>query len=589
MKSIKTVRLVQPASAGGNFEYIAIPRQGLLFLSGALGQWSGDYAYEREIWFEDRCGLMDPDRDLEGVDILMVSALINEAPRAYEIARLAKQHHPDLITIGGGPQMGPLPDEAFRLGNFDVVVQREGEGIIGLLCDVLLNHRGNGALHGYLEKIPGISYRQDGAVQETKRVGLIPADFVELPDFRSVKGLTKETPWTAGVLETVRGCTERCTFCQVIQQFLGYRLVQRETELKRLRQLRELADEGLIYRGRNGKFSVFISDDLHPPPLRAVKFRNERFERLKGWAETGATEDMSLTCQARVEIAQDPELYEAMLEANIRMLYLGVESDNPENLAAVNKRQEAGQLHRDLSLLDGRGFSVVAMTIIGLPYDTEESIMALAEWVTQVSRFQTANLLMPLPATSNWDELKPLNVDGEPLGEGETRPYHLYTGRQFVHEDPRWSMDESRELFDRFFAKLNSIDTVYAQVSRFLRKHNQPFVPRLAVRGEAGDVIGNRIGEAMVVLREWADDSSGAAKRFGPAFSRTAGLLARTLQAASQPLANESKDVVERVGDRLAELTAAADRGKLTAALSDRMTELTETLERVGTQSRPSA
>ena len=108
MIKTKRVVLLQPASTGGNFEYIAIPRQGMLFLSGALAQWEGPYHYEREIWVEDRSGLIDPNKDLEGVDILMVTALINEAPRGYQVARMAKQFHPDLITIGGGPQMGPL-------------------------------------------------------------------------------------------------------------------------------------------------------------------------------------------------------------------------------------------------------------------------------------------------------------------------------------------------------------------------------------------------------------------------------------------------------------------------------------------------
>ena len=54
MTKTKRVVLLQPASTGGNFEYIAIPRQGMLFLSGALGQWEGAFHYEREIWFEDR-------------------------------------------------------------------------------------------------------------------------------------------------------------------------------------------------------------------------------------------------------------------------------------------------------------------------------------------------------------------------------------------------------------------------------------------------------------------------------------------------------------------------------------------------------
>ena len=194
----KRVMMVQPASAGGNFEYIAIPRQGMLFLSGALAQWEGSHRYEREIWFEDRSGLMDPNKDLEQVDILMVTALINEAPRAYQIARLAKLYHPEIITIGGGPQMSPLPEEAIALGNFDVIVNREGEDIIGQLCDVLLDYRNSPLLDSYLEKVPGISFQKDGQIVQTKRIGLVDPDFVELPDFSSIKDLSPRLPMAGG-------------------------------------------------------------------------------------------------------------------------------------------------------------------------------------------------------------------------------------------------------------------------------------------------------------------------------------------------------------------------------------------------------
>ena len=193
MTKTKRVLLLQPASTGGNFEYIAIPRQGMLFLSGALAQWNGLFHYEREIWFEDRSGLIDPDKDLQDVDILLVTALINEAPRAYQIARQAKQYHPGIVTVGGGPQMSPLPEEAFDYGHFDVVVQREGEDIIGQLCDVLLAYRGS-QREAYLDKVPGISYRREGQVVQTRRSGLVSPDFVELPDFHSIRDLSPSNP-----------------------------------------------------------------------------------------------------------------------------------------------------------------------------------------------------------------------------------------------------------------------------------------------------------------------------------------------------------------------------------------------------------
>ena len=586
---IKRVVLLQPASAGGNFEYIAIPRQGMLFLSGALAQWEGDYLYDREIWFEDRCGVIDPDKDLDGVDILMVTALINEAPRGYQVARQAKQYHPDLITIGGGPQMSPLSQEAFNNGDFDVIVQREGEDIIGQLCDILMSYK-QGEREPYLNKMPGISYLEDGHIVQTRRAGLVSPDFVELPDFRSIRDLTPANPMAGGVLETVRGCTESCTYCQVIQQFLGYRLISRETEIKRLAQLRELAADGLIHSSRNGKFQVFISDDLHPPPLRAVKYRNERLERLKAWK--GHTDDMYMICQARAEIGQDPELANAMTDANIKMAYIGVESDNAENLKLVKKRQEPGQMYKDLVTLNELGFSVVAMTIIGLPFDTEESIMALAEWVTQVSRYQTVNLLTPLPATSNWDSLPPLDENGDLLPEGKMRPYHLYTGRQFVHWDERWSMAESRELFDRYSDKLVPVDDLYRRIFRILRTYRL----RLATTSrDLGDSISARLADATENLRNWSDPVSLAGLEFGDSLSQRVGELADKLRSVSQPLANARREVVDNIGTKITELTDSlvalsapvnAGSKELEAAVSHRINELSEIVNNVVTEPR---
>ena len=586
MSRIKRVVLFQPASAGGNFEYVAIPRQGLLFLSGALAQWEGPNIYEREIWFEDRSGLMDPDKDLEGVDIFMVTALINEAPRGYQIARLAKQFHPNLITIGGGPQMSPLAEEAFNYGDFDVIVQREGEDIIGQLSDVLLEHRGTDR-YQYLDKIPGISYRKDGGIVQTQRRGLVEPDFVELPDFRSIKDLTSANPMVGAVIETIRGCTESCTYCQVIQQFLGYRMISRETEFKRLTQLRELAADGLVHTSRNGAFQVFISDDLHAPPLRAVKFRDERLARLQGWK--GRTDGMNMICQVRAEVGQDPELAAAMQDANINMVYVGVESDNAENLLAVNKRQDPGQMHKDLKFLNDEGFTVVAMTIIGLPYDTDKTIMDLADWVTTVSKYQTVNFLTPLPATSNWDSLVPLDENGDLLAEGAMRPYHLYTGRQFVHQDPRWTMQESRDLFDRYSAKLNPVDDVYRRIFRILRTYKL----RLANSSrDLGDTLASRLNDATEKLQIWVDTANLAGLEFGENISQRVVELVDQIRAVSQPLANTRKEAAEAIGNRinelsdsLGQLTGPTGNRELALNISGRITELNDLIDETVTVS----
>ena len=567
MSRAKRVLLIQPESEGGNFEYVAIPRQGMLFLSGALKQWQGRYLYDTEIWFEHRSGRIDPATDLEDVDILMVTCLINEAPRAYEIGRLAKQYHPELITVGGGPQMSPLPIEAMALGGFDVIVNREGEDIIGQLSDLLLTYRGSN-LKKHLLKVPGISFKDDaGNLIQTPRKGLIAPDFVELPDFRAIRDLTPSNPMAGGVLETVRGCTEKCTYCQVIQQFLGYRLVDRQTELKRLRQLRQLAADGLIHTSRDGRFSVFISDDLHPPPLRAVKYRNERLERLKAWK--GHTEDMYMICQTRAEIGQDPELAAALYDAGITMLYVGVESDNAENLKAVKKRQDPGQMHKDMVYLREVGFTMVAMTIIGLPYDTESSIMQMADWVTTVSKYQTANWLTPLPATSNWESLIALDEHGDVLRPGTIRPYHLYTGRQLVHQDERWGMAESRELFDRYYSNLNPVDNLYQRLFRLLEINRTR--PTSAGR-ELHGAISAGINEFSEALRTLSDSS----KELPEAISVRLHEVSENLSKYRLQLSATGKELPEVISVRIGEATEALRGYRLQIANTGR--QISETL-----------
>jgi len=489
LSRIKNVMLVQPKSTGGNFEYVAIFRQGMLFLSAALKQHKGPFVYDRQIWFEDRCGHLDPDKDLEGVDLLLVSALINEAPRGYELARQAKRFHPNIKTVGGGPHMGPLVEEAIGAGDFDVIVQREGEDVIGPLGDALLSLEGH-HLNEALHRIPSISFMEDGHLVRIPRRGTIPADYVELPDYGAVRGLTTRNPMAAGVMETVRGCTEKCTYCEVIQQFLGYRMVKRETEWKRLEQLQQLAADGLIYRSpMDGRFAVFVSDDLHPPTLRATKYRGERMERIKGWH--GRTEGMFMMCQTRAELGQDPEMAAMLRQNHMEMLYAGVESSSAENLKAVNKRQDPSQVHKDLVALNSVGFTVVAMTIIGLPYDTEETIMDMAQWVKTVSRYQTANLLTPLPATSNWD-LEPLDAEGNLLAPGEMRPYHLYTGKQFVHKDHRWGMAESRAIYDRYYDRLRPVDKLYERLFRQIRARGDG-APVKIINGDAAPLARERV------------------------------------------------------------------------------------------------
>jgi hypothetical protein len=216
----------------------------------------------------------------------------------------------------------------------------------------------------------------------------------------------------------------------------------------------------------------------------------------------------------------------------------------------------------------------------------------LADWVTQVSKYQTVNFLTPLPATSNWDTLTPLDENGDLLPEGKMRPYHLYTGRQLVHWDERWSMAESRELFDRYSDRLTPVDDLYRRIFRILRTYRL----RLAASSrDLGDSISARMAEATESLRGWSDPVSMAGREFGENLSQRVGELAEKLRSVSQPMANARREVVENIGTKISELTESlvtlsgpvdAGSSELAANISVRINELGEIVNRVVTDPR---
>ena len=114
--------------------------------------------------------------------------------------------------------------------------------------------------------------------------------------------------------------------------------------------------------------------------------------------------------------------------------------------------------------------------------------MQMADWALEVSRYQTANLLTPLPATINWDLLKPLDEDGSLLPPGKMRPYHVYNGKRLVHYDKRWTMKESEELYKKYTDRLRPVDRLYQRIFQMIERRaqkGQGTVPQKMIRPEA--------------------------------------------------------------------------------------------------------
>ncbi|HEX2171977.1 MAG TPA: hypothetical protein VHL09_05980, partial [Dehalococcoidia bacterium] len=82
--------------------------------------------------------------------------------------------------------------------------------------------------------------------------------------------------------------------------------------------------------------------------------------------------------------------------------------------------------------------------------------------------------------------MRPIDAEGNPMvvdEDGNTlpghplRPYILYTGRQFVHVDDvpgrNWTLDRSREVYNKYTAKLRPIDKLYQRIFQRMKVESE--------------------------------------------------------------------------------------------------------------------
>jgi radical SAM superfamily enzyme YgiQ (UPF0313 family) len=310
-------------------------------------------------------GEFDPDV----VGFSVKTATMKSARRLAGVVRAAA---PRARLVLGGPHAAVYLRGPREPSPFDAVFLGEAEAGLPPLCDCLASGRPHGDIPGVVsadlrpEEWAGLFARADDLD------ALPPPEYDLFPE--SVRaGFAEGYP-----LITSRGCPQvsgRAFRTRSLAGLFG--------ELDRARRLYAM-------RG----FEI-VDDSFNADAARAKTICEEL---IRGqW-------NLAWSCPNGLRADRmDEELAGLMARAGCRHIMVGIESGDPEVLAAVGKGETLEEIERGVRRIREAGMSVGGYFIIGLPGDSpeaEERSVAFARRLGIACHF---NMLIPYPGTAAWD------------------------------------------------------------------------------------------------------------------------------------------------------------------------------------------
>lgn len=267
-----------------------------------------------------------------------------------QLARLLRQHRPDLMLLAGGPETAGDCRRIIDEGQLDGVIRGEGEQAFATWLHRLTNNQPTSDIAGLFsaEQTPAAA------------VALCP-DLTQLP-----------SPWLTGQLpledngavlwEVARGCHFNCAFCYDAKGVKGVRALSFE----RLRQELELFTAA-------GISQIWILDStFNAPPERGHKL-------LKLLIEVAPQIHYHIEAKADFLDQQTMELL-SQLSCSVQ---IGLQSARPEILKPLHRHLNLKQTRRVLTQLNQAGVVFGLDLIYGLPGDNHAGFVTSLDFALQ--------------------------------------------------------------------------------------------------------------------------------------------------------------------------------------------------------------
>ena len=184
------------------------------------------------------------------------------------------------------------------------------------------------------------------------------------------------------------GCRNHCDFCCTAARHKGE---------YRLRNLRYVISDLRAIRNHTRRFALVDSNI----------YNNRDYLIALCAAIRCAGRNFLWGAEVTIDIGEDDEALYALRRAGCRMLYIGFETLNQQNLNSVHKPYNTATYERAMTKFQQYGFVVAGYFILGLDGDTTETFNELFEFIQRTRiNLPVINILLPAPGTAVFERLE---------------------------------------------------------------------------------------------------------------------------------------------------------------------------------------
>jgi radical SAM superfamily enzyme YgiQ (UPF0313 family) len=368
----------------------------------------------------------------QNIDLVGIGAMTRMAEKAYRVADALRSA--GVPVVMGGPHVTEVPDEALgRDGG-----PRHADAIALGEADETWPRIVEDAARGELKEI----YAPVDEMGKERKPSLqpypaIPWESLNLDQFDFFPRVLRPLLSRVGPrwrtlriipIESGRGCPYGCEFCTVTG-FFGDSI--------RFRTNQSIVDELLTLKARakteGGLVTVFFVDDNFAISIKRTK------SLLRDIIAAGA--QLPWTAQISANLLRDEELVDLIARSGGKIIFIGMESIDPVNLADVNKSFNKPEEYAEvLNRLAERDIYAITSFIIGLDNDTP----GVAERILEQVRTWPAGLpifgqLTPFPSTPLY---KRLQKDGRLIRPKHWLKFERYT---MAHKPLKMTISETHQ------------------------------------------------------------------------------------------------------------------------------------------------